>query len=801
MWKSASAKAVGSLIGLLALTSFAPALAINGYVPANYDRFSSGYPSAPINNTNSGFIGLGYNWSGVGWCSADSTQSVALLAPGFFLYANHYSYNLSSGSTLVFCSNNGTLETHTVSSLSGSLGGTNSDLGIGVLSSPVSSNIAAYSILFLGYSTGNYSAKNLLVYGHGGSSPRIGTDTVSDIVYGLYTSDGTTLTYHPGYYMKSLYDSSTTGLAKLESGDSGSPSFFYDSGSHTLYLAGAHFATDFSTVGYDSSLSMMLNYVNAYMAGYGYLPTVYTPPTTTWISSSSNTWGDTANWSGGAIPGDVVAGSKVLTCASVLFDAASASQHTISLDGYRTVTGITFAAASGSNGFTIATGSTGYLTIGEAGIKNKDNDVQTFSCNIVMRSPQIWDAGQGGLLVTGSINTSGNLLLIKGSGNTVLGGLISYSGGLAKDGSGTLILSGTAANTYSGTTFIHNGVLQIGDGGADGSLGTGAVADDAVLAFNRSDTFTVSNLISGAGEVRQIGSGTLIFSGTNTYMGTTTVTGGILKLANSSALGTTAAGTIVHSGGALDLNGLNIGNEPLTVYGTGSSGSGALINTNTSAGAAFNGILTLGANASIGGSGNITLNGALNCGTYALTKIGSSTLSINGSQIWGDNSTITALTGTLSFKQAAGATTAVAANTPILYIASGATVNVDATNNDPFTDDATSTQRVQIVNYSNGSFNLTAGAASVAGIAGAGATTVTGGSILTCDYLFQSQLTIGAGSTVVINPISSSSSSLDLFFADSVPLSGGEISLVPEPATWILITIGVLCLLCRCKRK
>jgi autotransporter-associated beta strand protein len=749
----------------------ASALNINGYTSAAYDRFSSGYPSAPINNTSSSFIGLGYNWSGVGWSATNYTQSFALLGSQFILYANHYTPAV--GSTINFTTGNGTLYSNTVASVSGQLI-IGSDLAIAVLNSPVSSNITSYPILFLGYSSSPYytAYNNLLLYGW---TARIGTNSISGIVQ--FSGDS-------GYYLKYNFDTTTTGRATVVSGDSGSPTFAVAS-TGELCVVGDHYAIyNDGSGGVDSFLALELPYISTFMAKYGYLPSVLTPPTTTWKSSSSTSWGSSGNWSAGAVPADVfLISGKVKTCASVLFDAASTSQLTINLNGNQTVTGITFAAATGSNGFTLATGTSGYLTIGEAGIRNKDDDVQTLACNIVMRSSQIWDVGQGGLLVTGSINTdTGDLLLIQGSGNATLSGLISNSGGLAKDGSGTLTLNGTISNTYTGTTFIHNGALKIGDGGADGSLGAGAVADDAVLAFNRSDVITVSNLISGSGKVQQIGSGTLILSGSNTYTGTTTVTNGFLKLANSSALGTNAGGTIVQSGGTLDLNGTTIGAGSLTIYGTGNSGSGALTNTNTSTTAVYNGAVTLGANASTGGFGNILISGSLNCGTFALTKTGSSALSLTGSQIWGDNSSITVLAGTLSYQQTAIASTTVAASTPTLYIASGATLNVDASNNDPFTDDTTSTQHVQIVNYATGSLNLTAGTVSVAGISGEGDTTVTGGATLTADYICQNVLTIGAGSTLAINAIdASSSASLS---------SSSALTAVPEPSSLLMLVLA-----------
>ena len=54
---------------------------------------------------------------------------------------------------------------------------------------------------------------------------------------------------------------------------------------------------------------------------------------------------------------------------------------------------------------------------------------------------------------------------------------------------GTTILA--ANNTYTGTTTIAAGTLQVGNGGTLGSLGTGAVVNAGVLRFNRSNTLTV----------------------------------------------------------------------------------------------------------------------------------------------------------------------------------------------------------------------------------------------------------------------------------------------------------------------
>ncbi len=71
-------------------SSAAMAVTIVNYSPAQFDRFSSGYPGAPVPNTDASFIGLNYDWSGVGWSVDDSTKSFAMISDQYFVYANHY---------------------------------------------------------------------------------------------------------------------------------------------------------------------------------------------------------------------------------------------------------------------------------------------------------------------------------------------------------------------------------------------------------------------------------------------------------------------------------------------------------------------------------------------------------------------------------------------------------------------------------------------------------------------------------------------------------------------------------------
>ena len=109
--------------------------------------------------------------------------------------------------------------------------------------------------------------------------------------------------------------------------------------------------------------------------------------------------------------------------------------------------------------------------------------------------------------------------------------------GLAKLGAGVLILTGE--NTYSGGTVIHQGKLQIGNGGSSGSI-TGnvflqpSVNGNPQLSFNRSDTVIYNGDISGDGTLVKEGGGRLVLTGECDHTGLTTVLAGQLDISNES---------------------------------------------------------------------------------------------------------------------------------------------------------------------------------------------------------------------------------------------------------------------------
>ena len=150
----------------------------------------------------------------------------------------------------------------------------------------------------------------------------------------------------------------------------------------------------------------------------------------------------------------------------------------------------------------------------------------------------------------------------------VLSGVLSGPGGLAFTGSGTnLVLAGN--NTYAGSTRIVSGyypgtitpfwsTLQIGNGGAAGSPGTGPIVNDGTLRFNRTGTLRLANAISGTGNLlldNPSSSDVLTLSASNSFSGGVTLAKGRLVISNSFALGTGSKTVTATTGsGGLELS-------------------------------------------------------------------------------------------------------------------------------------------------------------------------------------------------------------------------------------------------------
>ena len=125
---------------------------------------------------------------------------------------------------------------------------------------------------------------------------------------------------------------------------------------------------------------------------------------------------------------------------------------------------------------------------------------------------------EDGTLQIGTSFTSGRVVLLTNGGRIepvasttlTLTASIVGTGGLTKQGGGTLVLA--ADNAYSGTTTIKAGVLQLGNGGTTGSV-VGDIVNDGTLTLNRSTAFTFANNVTGLGTVIQAGIGAMVVTG------------------------------------------------------------------------------------------------------------------------------------------------------------------------------------------------------------------------------------------------------------------------------------------------
>jgi autotransporter-associated beta strand protein len=301
----------------------------------------------------------------------------------------------------------------------------------------------------------------------------------------------------------------------------------------------------------------------------------------------------------------------------------------------------------------------GSVTLGSGTLTSSNTATDTFSGSVTGTGAFV-KQGEGTQVLTGANTYSGGTLVSAGalagsttglqgaitnnaalifdqSGSGTFAGTLSGSGSLIKTNAGTVIFTNSASQ--SGVS-IAQGTLQIGSGGAAGSL-SGAITNDGTLAFNRSGLLTHSGNITGGGSVTKSGTGTVTLSGNNSYSGGTTISAGGL------------------AGNATSLQG-SIVNDASVIFdqaGTGTfagnvSGSGALIKTNTGTLIVTNTISQTGVTVAQGtlqvGDGGSTgsIAGAItNNGTLAFNRAGNSTVS---GAITGTGSVTKTGTGTIT---------------------------------------------------------------------------------------------------------------------------------------------------------
>jgi autotransporter-associated beta strand protein len=352
--------------------------------------------------------------------------------------------------------------------------------------------------------------------------------------------------------------------------------------------------------------------------GAGCIYVTAVPVTSRWTGTSSTSWADTGNWSGG-VPGAL---SGTANTDTAVFNQ-NAPNSPLTVDAGRNIQNITFDTTS-VNSLTIGTVGGQALLLTAGGTIQTTSTVvnpQTVNAPLVLEGNYTFTSGASSNSATFSFGggitlaaTTGMMMLTLNGGNTganTIRGILADNGAgqlaVTKSGTGVWILSG--ANTYSGGTTISGGTLKFNINSGTPTISAGATA-----------TVAAGATLELAGSVSVLGTA----GGNRTHI-----------LNNSTALGLVVSGTNQIVGGidgsgsvqvnaASDLTAEHIIQKALVIGGTSGSHGLVTIDAADAAGNPLAGDLSLaGSLASNGpfgseiGSTNLFDGGASNVASSA----------------------------------------------------------------------------------------------------------------------------------------------------------------------------------------
>lgn len=333
----------------------------------------------------------------------------------------------------------------------------------------------------------------------------------------------------------------------------------------------------------------------------------------TWTGSTSTEWTDGTNWtSTPAVPD----GTATFT---------NSGPATVDSNGFVNVGAVVFTAAPNAQAYTVNVND--IFVVNGAGISNNSTNVQTFVAGSSMVFLNSSSASGGSNVVTYSV--SGGAMSFN---DTSTAGSADITNGAI--GGGDIEFNGSS---NAGTaTILNNAVINFNDtSSANGSTITNSAT--GVVTFNTSSTAGTATIFNG---------GSLAFSGSATA-GSSTITtenGGTTSFTGSATGG--SARFITNAGGTVDISGLtSAGMTSGSIEGAGDYALGARtlttgsLNTSTQVDGVISGA---GGGLTKLGTGTLTLTGTnsytgattISAGTLALSGFGSisnsSVVTVNG---------------------------------------------------------------------------------------------------------------------------------------------------------------------------
>src|SRR6185437_4145089 len=204
---------------------------------------------------------------------------------------------------------------------------------------------------------------------------------------------------------------------------------------------------------------------------------------------------------------------------------------------------------------------------------------------------------------------------------------------------GSLLLGGNSANAF-GTVFLNTAATLVIANTNVNDFGSGGInLNGGSLILNQPVDATLNAVLSNFGTVTKENTNTLTLTGDNSTLASPIIVdGGTIDSGNgAAAFGT--VGLIINSGGALEINGQNLGGANVTAIGSGPDGGGAIVNHGPQQTSALR-IVALAGDTTFGGTGRWDIrnsggSASLSTGGVGLniTKVGTNQVALVGVQV------------------------------------------------------------------------------------------------------------------------------------------------------------------------